>query len=695
VTAPGDPQHFRYLNRNGRWQDFDRVGLELGDDGALELVDLPRFDGPPPTGLAELGTPEGLAGVLALPGGLILFTEPSAHGLLQVDGCDANQRPVPCLRGPGDGLDELRTPRGLAWHRARNVVLVADSGNDRVVLLQRPQLRTAEVWDGLPGASSVACDGDGSVYVAGGGTLVKLDRLGRRDVGFADRLAAAPALNAAEVTVAGSHVVVLDGGGHVHVLNPSGRREQEWDAGLAAPLGLAVVGEAVLVGDNGRRVLAVSGRAGVRRGDAYGYHGPVAAVAADQHAGVLLLPGGGWAPLRLSATGAHGTRGVLWGGPFRSPDDTTAPRHLLRAAVTMRAGAHVQLAVCEQPAGGAAPPVHPDQADPFADPRWKALPVVPDATETLFPGQPLDEVFVGMLFTGDGLASPILRQIRLDFAHTTWLQYLPAIYQGDEAAAEQLARWLTVFESASDEVHAAIDGLPALFTAAVAPAEWLEWLAAWLALELPDRWDETQRRAAIATAFADTARRGTAAGLRRSIRERAGVEAVIEEPILQTGLWELPAEDSTDAELALSALGSTTFLARAEPQGAVLGTTAVLDGSYLVPQADYATPLFEDVAHQFTVRLYRGASYSEDAVTATRTVLDEERPAHTTFHVCVIEPALRVGVQARLGIDAIVAGDPEPTLLDDAGAESLVLDGPPVARLGVGTRVGQTYLGDG
>jgi phage tail-like protein len=697
MSAPGDPQHHRYLNRNGRWQDFDRVGLDLRDDGALELAALPLLDGPPPEGLAGLGRPEGLAGVVALPGGVVLFTDPAAHRLLMVDCCDPRRRPAPCLTGPGGGLEALRAPRGLAWHRGRRVVLVADSGNDRVVLLEPGELRSVEEWRGLPGASSVAFDADGGVYVvtAADGALVKLDELGRRDEAFAARLAGGPTLHAAEVAVAVRHVIVLDTSGRVHVLDPTGEREDDWDSGLAAPLGLAAAGATVLLGDNDANALAVFARTGGRRGDARGYAGPVAAVAFDGRGGVLVLPGSSEGPVLLSVTGAHGARGLLWGGPFRSPDDTSAPRHLLRAAITAAAGAHVQLAVCEQAAGGAPPPVARDAADPFADPRWKAIPVAADATETLFAGEPLDEVFVGMLLTGDGLASAALHQIRIDFAHTTWLQYLPALYSRDAEAEDQLARLLTVFESASGRVQAAIDGLPALFTPDIAPADWLPWLAGWLALELPEDWGVEKRRAAIADAFAATARRGTPAGLRAALRDRAGINVVIEEPVLQSTPWLLPAGDASDAELALSALGSTTFLARAEPQGAVVGTSAVVDGSYLVPQEEYATPLFEDVAHQFTVRVYRGASYSDNAVATARAVLDEERPAHTTYHLCVVEPAMRVGVQARLGIDAIVAGDPEPTLLDDAGDTGLVLAGPPAGRLGVGTRIGLTHLGDG
>jgi phage tail-like protein len=696
VTPPGDPQHYRYLNRNGRWVDFDRVGLDLREDGALELQSLPRIDGALPAGIAQRAAPDGVAGVVALPGGIVLFTDPATHRLLMVDPCDGRRAPVGCLSGPGDGLEELREPRGLAWHRGRDVVLVADSGNDRILLLDRSGLRSVEAWRGMRDPRSVACDAQGDVYAvaAGDDALVKLDTLGRVDHVFAARLAAGPPLHPAEVAVTGSHVVVLDTDGRVHVLDADGGRVDGWDSHLAAPMGLAAVGDIVLLGDNDARRLVAFALAGGRRGEAHGYAGPVAAVALDDRGGVLVHPGGDEGPLRLRLTGAYGTHGVLCGGPFASPDDTSAPRHLLRAAVTPAPAGHVQLVVCVQAAGAPAPPVDLEAAEPFTDPRWHRVPVAPDAVETLFAGAPLDEVWVGMTFAGEGLASPVLRQIRIDFAHATYLQHLPALYAKDAEAADMLARWLTVFESASDRVQDGIDGLTQLFDPAAASAAWLPWLAGWLALDLPDEWDVRRRREAIAAAFAATAQRGTVAGLRRALRERAGVEAVVEEPILQTGWWALAAEDATDAEAALSVLGSGTRVARAEPQGAVLGTSAVLDGSFLTPQDDYAAHLFDDVAHQFTVRLYRGATHSEDALAAARATLDDERPAHTTCHLCVIEPRLRVGVQARLGVDAIVASDPEPTLLHDAGAVGLVLDGPPAGRLGTSTRIGRTHLTD-
>jgi hypothetical protein len=43
-----------------------------------------------------------------------------------------------------------------------------------------------------------------------------------------------------------------------------------------------------------------------------------------------------------------------------------------------------------------------------------------------------------------------------------------------------------------------------------------------------------------------------------------------------------------------------------------------------------------------------------------RAVIEREKPAHTTYHLCVIEPRMRVGAQARLGIDTIVSQGPPP-----------------------------------
>jgi hypothetical protein len=110
-----------------------------------------------------------------------------------------------------------------------------------------------------------------------------------------------------------------------------------------------------------------------------------------------------------------------------------------------------------------------------------------------------------------------------------------------------------------------------------------------------------------------------------------------------------------------SALGFGTTLAAAEAQGAVVGTTATLDFSSLTSDADFGAPLFDDLAHHFCVGVYAAEIGTPQARATLSRLVERERPAHTTAHICVVEPRARIGFQARVGVDAIVAG-PTPAL---------------------------------
>jgi phage tail-like protein len=684
---------YRLLNREGNWADFRRTGLELGADGSLRLESLPLATPGEPRSL-DLGPPTGPAGVAALPSGDVLLTDPDSPRLFVVDGCDSSHRPVPCRTGPGRGPDQLSAPRGLLYHPGRRALLVADSGNGRILLLAPDTLELVEIWDRRPGApQSLARDDAGNVYVADPAArrVDKLDVYGDPVPGFWEA-GGATRITPTEVAVAGDEVLVLErSSGRVHVLATDGARRRSWRTEIVDPIGFTCCGETVYVGDNARRRLAVLRTDSTAIGAAYGYSGPVAAVACDRD-GLLVHPGDGHRPIRMTARGAYRTRGRMWGGPFPNPSPVSSPRHLVRARLeALGTGAHIQLYVALQSAGGAPPPVGSGD-DAFARPPWS--PVAPDAAETLVSGSPGDEVWLALAFSSEGLASPVLHQIRLDFAHDTYLEHLPALYQRDPASRDVLARWLTVFESLFDDVQDEIDEVPRLFDPDAAPSAWLSWLAGWLALDVPEKWPDERRRQAVSDGFARSGRRGTLRGLREALRDEAGVEAVIEEPILQTGWWALAGDDATEAETALSSLGATTVLAAGEPQGAVAGTSAVLDGSFLTPQEAYATPLFTDVAHQFSVRLYRGPAYSAQTLANVRAVLDRERPAHTTYQLCVVEPCLRVGFQARVGVDAIVGGPSGATALADEGSPGLVLGGPPPGRIGSTAELGRTYLTD-
>jgi hypothetical protein len=85
-----------------------------------------------------------------------------------------------------------------------------------------------------------------------------------------------------------------------------------------------------------------------------------------------------------------------------------------------------------------------------------------------------------------------------------------------------------------------------------------------------------------------------------------------------------------------------------------------VDQSHMTTGETFGSALFEDVAHRFCVSVYCGELTTPGALDNVRAVIDREKPAHTTYDLCVIEPKMRVGMQARVGIDSIVAAGPVP-----------------------------------
>jgi phage tail-like protein len=119
---------------------------------------------------------------------------------------------------------------------------------------------------------------------------------------------------------------------------------------------------------------------------------------------------------------------------------------------------------------------------------------------------------------------------------------------------------------------------------------------------------------------------------------------------------------------------------------AVVGATGPL------ATGDFGATLFSDYAHLFTVVVSGARCCEAQRRRALRSAIDAEKPAHTDYHLCFAEARMRVGYQARLGVDAIVAGGPPPLRLDGTtlGRDSyLAGESPALARLGATARVGQ------
>jgi phage tail-like protein len=321
---------------------------------------------------------------------------------------------------------------------------------------------------------------------------------------------------------------------------------------------------------------------------------------------------------------------------------------------------------------------------PFADP-WHTAPR--DAIDVLipgirkapddprFPGAPARQLWIGGVLRGSSRSTPRIHQIRVDYGRETAVDSLPAVYHRDARALERLERLLALSESPLRDLDAMIRELPRLLDPAAAPAgpppAWLPWLATWLDFDLTDRWSDARTRELLAAAYELYGTRGTIEGLRRYLQIYAGVEARISEPAASTRIWALG---------QTSTLGFTTQLASGSADGAVLDATATLDASHLTRGQRFGAPLFEDVAHRFCVGVYCADLRRPGAIDDVRAVLDREKPAHTVYSLRLIDARMRVGLQAQVGIDTIVAKGPAPAVLGSVLKEGRLGDAPSPCR---------------
>src|SRR5262249_51816464 len=77
-------------------------------------------------------------------------------------------------------------------------------------------------------------------------------------------------------------------------------------------------------------------------------------------------------------------------------------------------------------------------------------------------------------------------------------------------------------------------------------------------------------------------------------------------------------------------------------------------------------PLFAGEAYRFCVFVDGYRAQDEATRKEIARIIEREKPAHTDYRIEYIAPEMSVGFQCRVGIDAIVGGDPPPLRLSAA-----------------------------
>lgn len=218
---------------------------------------------------------------------------------------------------------------------------------------------------------------------------------------------------------------------------------------------------------------------------------------------------------------------------------------------------------------------------------------------------------------------------------SSYLNYLPGIYQADAEKGALIGRYLKIFEkilSGIDDgakaagenvegIEQVIDRIYEFFAPETTSKDFLDWLAGWAALILREDWDETSKRRLLRKIIPLYAKRGTRSGLSEYLQIFVGPNVRLDE------------------NLPGIVVGST----------GTVGVDTFVGG--LLPHFFIITIRFNTIT---------GIAFIQDAVRATKAVVNLEKPAHTYYALRFDFPGIYVGhmpgsaTMTAVGVNTII-----------------------------------------
>ena len=105
---------------------------------------------------------------------------------------------------------------------------------------------------------------------------------------------------------------------------------------------------------------------------------------------------------------------------------------------------------------------------------------------------------------------------------TSYLEYLPAIYQENPVSRDFLERYLSIFETILSRIERQIDDIPRLFDVKETPSKFLPWLSTWVGAVKDENWPEEKWRQFLSRAVEIYKKRGTKTELNELIKIYTG-----------------------------------------------------------------------------------------------------------------------------------------------------------------------------
>lgn len=299
---------------------------------------------------------------------------------------------------------------------------------------------------------------------------------------------------------------------------------------------------------------------------------------------------------------------------------------------------------------------------------WTSLPL-PNPGDALLDDPVGRYLWVELTLLGTESRTPRVASFRAYFPRQSYLRYLPAIYQEDPASAAFLERYLSIFESVFVDIEAEIDAVTRYLDPQGVPSEYLSWLRRWLALEAGETWSEEAERRLLERGPELFKRRGTRAGLLEMVRLFLEEPVESDEPDDDEGADDstLPWADARRHERAvLRRLAAKSQLTDAEVEAALRAhevLPAVYDRVERLFLLEYAA--FNCIDSEDALAAYRTLldcpqcfllmvtpPVSDEQLRTIRRIVDDQRPAHAAGRAIELQPWIRLGSNAYLGVNS-------------------------------------------
>lgn len=258
--------------------------------------------------------------------------------------------------------------------------------------------------------------------------------------------------------------------------------------------------------------------------------------------------------------------------------------------------------------------------------------------------------------TGTEKLSPAVSSVTVFFPKVSYLEYLPSVYRENSVNRDFLDRFLAIFESLFFEMDFDIDHLSRYLDAAGTPPEFLGWLGSWVAASLnkgaqgdckivPD----AAQREFISRAVSLYRERGTREGLENLIFLYTGKKPIIVENI-PSGCIKKNQDRKNEKQKGYEIQEKNQDHKNEIQKRNVPPVQKKF--LFFPPEAARLKLPFEEEAgrreyslhdilfgrEKFSFLVFFNEVLADDELELIRNIVDEEKPAHTTCKIKVLEP---------------------------------------------------------